>query len=178
MISLAACGSAAQHECAAWPVNLTVHYTVVQCNVKPCLHGTSMPDVTKLDTMRCQIWQSKFLVLAKILVSLEIVGYSEVGYNIMPLIVKQFFGPSWYTTSDIAKQAYAVKSSLRMEQSGYFCLWDLFHGRLFGLFAFLTRDNPATPLRTGESSCLYRHMKWRCCLFTCVGNKFHSVMLG
>ena len=53
-----------------------------------------MPDVTKLDTMRCQIWQSKFLVLAKILVSLEIVGYSEVGYNIMPLIVKQFFGPS------------------------------------------------------------------------------------
>ena len=53
-------------------------------------------------------------------VSLEIVGYSELGYNAMPLAVKQFFGPSWYTTSDIAKslliakQTRAVKSLLQM----------------------------------------------------------------
>ena len=76
----------ALHRCSSTKDNVTqLPFKRLQWKLDITVRYNKMPDIAK------QIFG---LVQSPSLCDLKFVGYSEVGFNIMPIIAKQFFRPN------------------------------------------------------------------------------------
>ena len=108
-----------------------------------------LSEIAKLDVTSSHLFQPQLIHYFRYS---KVAAYSEANSCIGEL------------TLDIVKWLFLSVGPPVYQTFLAFCIWN----------ALQPRDSSAN--REGRP--VHRHMKWRCCLFICDGNKFHICVLG